>query len=50
MLRSYVDLTVDAFLSLNPDEIMGRLSNAHSFDLEMNQRNALIGYFTNYLI
>ena len=40
MLRSYVDLTVDAFLSLNPDEIMGRLSNAHPFDLEMNQRSA----------
>ena len=40
MLRAYIDLTVDTFLTLNPDEIMGRLSSAHPFDLEMNQRDA----------
>ena len=40
MLRAYIDLTVDTFLTLIPDEIMGRLSSAHPFDLEMNQRYA----------
>jgi hypothetical protein len=39
MLRAYIDLTVNTFLTLNPDEIMGRLSSAHPFDLEMNQRD-----------
>jgi hypothetical protein len=40
MPRAYVDLPINKFLQLNPDEVMGQLSNAHPFDLEMNQRNA----------
>jgi hypothetical protein len=40
MPRAYVDLPINTFLSLSPDEIMGQLSNAHSFDLDMNQKNA----------
>ncbi|MBT6596897.1 MAG: DUF2075 domain-containing protein, partial [Nitrospina sp.] len=40
MKRSYIDLDIKSFLALNDVEIMGRLSEAHCFDLEMNQKQA----------
>jgi len=40
MQRAYIDLNFKAFLELNDFEIMGMLSSAHSFELEMNQKRA----------
>ena len=42
MKRSYYSDYSNNFLKLNNKEILGILSNAHGFELDINQRNAWI--------
>ena len=40
MQRSYLDKSITEFLKLDDSSILGQLSAAHIFDLEINQRRA----------
>jgi hypothetical protein len=40
MQRSYIDLDFKTFLKLNESEIMGKLTKAHLFALDLNQKRA----------